>query len=238
MKKRSVCYTEIAYILGLVILGFGTAFMEKAGLGMSMVVAPAYIIHLKVSQYLSFFTFGFSEYVFQGFLLIVMCIVLRKPKIGYLFSFVTAFIYGNVLDLCIRAVSYIPCETGVVRVIFYIAGMLLCSLGVAFFFHTYIAPEAYELFVKEISAEYNRKIDRVKTVYDICSCLIGVILSFSFFGFGHFEGVKYGTIICAVINGFIIGKISRILESVFEFRDGLKLRRFFTSEKKADTDEP
>ena len=40
MKKR-VFYTEISYILGLVIMAFAAAFTEKANFGMSMVVAPA-----------------------------------------------------------------------------------------------------------------------------------------------------------------------------------------------------
>lgn len=31
-------FTELAYVLGIVILAIGTAFMEKADLGMSMVV--------------------------------------------------------------------------------------------------------------------------------------------------------------------------------------------------------
>ena len=50
--KKKFFYTEIAYVLGLVIMAFAAAFTEKADFGMSMVVAPAYIIHLKVSQYL------------------------------------------------------------------------------------------------------------------------------------------------------------------------------------------
>ena len=52
MKKR-IFYTEIAYILGLIALALGTAFMEKADFGLSMVVAPPYILHLKISEFLT-----------------------------------------------------------------------------------------------------------------------------------------------------------------------------------------
>lgn len=45
MKKR-VFYTEMSYALGLIIMAFAAAFTEKADFGMSMVVAPAYILHL------------------------------------------------------------------------------------------------------------------------------------------------------------------------------------------------
>lgn len=227
MKNKSVCYTELAYVLGIVFLAFGTALMERADYGMSMVVAPAYLLHLKISQVLPVFSFGMSEYVFQAFLLIVLSIVMRRFRKGYLFSFVTAVIYGVALDLAIAAVAFLPCAGMQMRLLFYLLGMVLCSIGVAFFFRTYISPEAYELFVKELSDKLGIGVGRVKTVYDCVSCLAGIVLSFAFFGFGHFEGVKLGTIFCALVNGWLIGRISDEMEASFEFKDALALRRFF-----------
>ena len=106
-------------------------------------------------------------------------------------------------------------------------GMLLGSCGVAFVFHTYIAPEAYELFVKEISAKYGFKIERVKTAYDFTSCIISIALSFIFFGFGHFEAIKVGTIVCAALNGWTIGQINKLLGRAFIFKDAFKLHSIF-----------
>ena len=82
MKKR-VFYTELAYLLGLIILAFGTAFMEYADFGVSMVVAPAYILHLKISEFLPFFSFGMAEYALQAVILLLMMALLRKAKISY-----------------------------------------------------------------------------------------------------------------------------------------------------------
>lgn len=227
MKQKKVCFSELAYLLGIVILAFGTALMEKADLGISMVVAPAYLLHLRISQSFPVFSFGMAEYVLQAALLIVLVLVMRRGKLSYLFSFVTAVFYGMVLDLSILVLRPLPGSGPGWRIAFYVLGMLLCSVGVSFLFHTYIAPEAYELFVKEISTRYGYRIDRVKTVYDCCSCLVGVALSFAFFGFGHFEGVKLGTIFCALVNGWLIRQISRGLEAAFDFRDALPLREWF-----------
>ena len=58
MKRQLVFSTELAYILGILTLALGTALMERADFGVSMVVAPAYLLHLKVSQFYLFFTFG------------------------------------------------------------------------------------------------------------------------------------------------------------------------------------
>ena len=227
MRTKKVFYTEMAYVVGIVVLAFGTAFMERADFGMSMVVAPAYILHLKISQSVSFFSFGMAEYTLQAVLILLLSLIMRKFKRAYLFSFVTAVLYGLTLDAVMLLVNILPPAGMAGRIACYLIGMLLCSIGVAFLFHTYISPEAYELFVKELSAKSGTAINIVKTAYDCISCFIGVVLSFAFFGLWHFEGVKFGTIICAIVNGFIIGKCSKILESVFDFKDALKIRKRF-----------
>ena len=224
--KRTLS-TELSYVLGIVILALGVAFMEKPDFGVSMVVAPAYILHLKISEAYSFFTFGMAEYTLQAVVLVVMIIVLRRFKVSYLFSFLTAVIYGLILDQCMALVAHITMDTMVLRILYYILGMVLCAIGISLLFHTYIAPEVYELFVKEISAKYKWNIHHVKTCYDICSCLVGVALSFIFFGFGVFRGVKLGTIICALVNGTLIGFCSRALEKFFVFKDTFDWRKYF-----------
>ena len=227
MNTKKVWYSELAYVAGILILALGTAFMERADLGMSMVVAPAYLLHVKISQVVPAYTFGMSEYVFQAVLIIVLSIVMRKFKKGYLFSFITAIIYGFALDLSISLVALLQIESALWRGFFFLAGMFLCGVGVSLLFHTYLSPEVYELFVKEIAAKIGRDISKIKTFYDCCSCVVGIILSFIFFGLGHFEGVKVGTILCSLVNGWLIGQISSFLEKKFDFKDMLPYRSFF-----------
>lgn len=227
--KKKVFYTEFSYALGLIIMAFAAAFTEKADFGMSMVVAPAYILHLKVSELLPWFTFGVAEYVFQGILVLLTVIVMRKFKKSYLFSFVTAVLYGTLLDMAMGIISSLPDEGFVIRVLWYVIGTVLCSLAVSLFFHTYISPEAYELIVKELSAKFGYDINKVKTAYDCFSTVLGIVMSFIFFGFGVFEGVKLGTVICAFVNGFLIGRFTVLLEKRFEFRNRFDLERFFAA---------
>lgn len=227
MKKRTL-YAEAAYLLGIVILALGTALMEKAAFGMSMVVSPAYILHVKISEFLPFFTFGMAEYTFQAFLLVILGIVKRKFRMIFLFSFVTAVIYGFTLDGIMLLCSGLPADGIVWRILWYILGMVICSMGVALLFHTYIAPEAYELFVKVIAVDHGWEISRVKTVYDCVSCAVSVILSFVFFGFGTFVGVNWGTVVCALINGSIIGACTALLKKCFTFADALPWRKYFS----------
>lgn len=226
MKKRTF-YTEVAYLLGLLLLSLGTALMEKADFGMSMVVAPAYLIYRKLNSALPFFSFGMAEYLFQFCLLAALALIRRRVKLAYLFSFATALLYGLLLDGAMALATPLRAVSIPGRIALDFAGMLLCAAGVSLLFHTYIPPEAYELFVKELAPRCGLPLHRFKTLYDVISCAFAVALSFAFFGFGVFEGVKAGTIICALINGSLIGLFNRIWAQKMDFRDALGLRAFF-----------
>lgn len=226
MKKKTF-YTEVSYALGLVIMAFAAAFTAKADFGMSMVVAPAYILHLKVSEVLPWFTFGVAEYCFQGILVLLTVIIMRKLKLTYFLSFVTAVLYGTLLDIAMNIIAPLPEENFIIRVIWYVVGTVLCSFAVSLFFHTYLSPEAYELIVKELSVKTGFNINKIKTAYDCISTLLGIVLSFAFFGFGVFEGVGIGTVLCAFFNGFLIGRFSALLERNFEFRNRFNAEKYF-----------
>lgn len=226
-NNKKTFYTEFAYFIGVIILAFGTAMMEKADFGVSMVVAPAYLVHLKLSQTYSWFSFGVAEYSLQLALILVTAIVCRRFKPMYLFAFVTAVFYGTVLDLSIRLLSNIDTAEIWVRIVLFVIGEFFCTFGVSMLFKTYFAPEAYELFVKEFSSKYNTRISVTKIVYDCTSLVVAIVMSFIFFGFGTFEGVKAGTIICAAVNGLLIGRWLALENHFFEFKDKLSLSKFF-----------
>lgn len=230
MKKKKL-YSELCYVLALIILAAGVALMTKADFGVSMVVAPAYILYLKLSQYLPFFTFGMAEYVLQAFVILLLTIAVRKFRVTYLLSFATTLIYGFILDGFMILVDFIPAEALWVRFVLYILGMLVCAVGVALFFNTYISPEAYELYVKEVSSHYNLDTGKCKTVYDCVSCIVSILMSFAFFGLWHFEGVNWGTILCALVNGSLIGLVSSFIKKHFDVVDKFSFREFFTGNK-------
>lgn len=226
MKKRGF-YTEVSYILGLLILSIGTAFMTRADYGVSMVVAPAYLLHLKVSEFLPFFSFGMAEYMLQAVILILMMIVIRRAKLSYFFSFITAIIYGFMLDGALAVIDIFSLTSAPIRLLFYIIGFLFCTMGVSLLFHTYISPEAYELFVKEVSAKFNIDIHKFKTIYDCVSCFVSIAMSFMFFGMWHFEGIKLGTVLCTLVNGFMIRIWTKLFEKIWVFEDRFPLKKYF-----------
>ncbi len=209
MKKISH-FAEGAYVLGLFLLSMGTALMAKSDFGVSMVVAPAYLLSLKVDA----LTFGTAEYCLQAALFTAMCLIIGKFRLSYCFTFLTVLLYGAALDGWVRLFGLLP-ESLPLRVACYLIGLPLTSLGVSLMFHTYFPPAVYELFVMMVSARFGRDINRFKIFYDCTSLVVGIGMSLLFFG--RLNGIGAGTVIAAVLNGPVIGRFSRELEKRIDF---------------------
>ncbi len=213
---------EALYLIALVTMAIGVALTDKAGFGFSMVVAPAYIF----SEWLGI-SFGTAEYLFQGALLIVMSLILRRFRLYFLFSFITAFLYGLILDGCIVLFAFLPNETILLRILWFSLGLLITAPAVAMFYRVYISPEVYELFVKELSAAFRIRTERFKIGYDIGSALLSLVLSFAVFGFGVFRGIGWGTLVTVLCNGLLIGASLRFVDRYFDFYPALPIEKYF-----------
>ena len=226
MKKR-IFYTEAGYFIGIFLLALSSAILQKCDFGLSMVIAPAYILHLKISEFLPWFSFGMAAYTVEFLIIVILWIVMRRFNAKYLLSFATAVFYGFTLDLFVWLLSFTEFVGLPMRIALFFVGLTVCAIGVALIFNTYLPPEAYELFVKEVSKKYNLDIGKTKTCYDLTSCSLSVIFSFVFFGWFEFKGVSYGTIVCALLNGLLISTTSKILNKAFDFKDAFPLRKYF-----------
>ncbi len=229
MKKR-VLPEEIAYLLGILCMAAGVACVSASNFGYSMIVAPVYLLFAKLGGLI---TFGTAEYLFQGILLIFMCLLLRRFRVQYLFSFLTAIVYGYTFDLMLWLVGYVPAGGLLARIVLFVIGTALISIAVALFVRTYLAPEVYELFVRELAQHNHWEFGRVKLAYDCISCTFSIVMSVILFGpgvFGDFsfaalgdaivsgyvlEGIGIGTVVAALVNGPLITLCGRWLDRHF-----------------------
>lgn len=207
---------EIAWILGIVLCALGVSLCTKSGFGLSMIAAPAYIIHVKAVNYLTWYTQGTSEYVVQGIILVVMCVAVKKFKFRYLFSFVTAVVSGLAIDGWLYVLSGNGVYEGIaVRIIAFVSGELITALAIAFFFRTRMPLQMYELFVKEIAHRYGFSVNNVKMINDICAFALSVILALSLNK--SFQGIGIGTLIITAVNAPLIKMFGKILDKFFTF---------------------
>lgn len=216
MKK--IFYAELSYLLATVIISFGVAMAAAADFGVSMVVAPAYILSLKVQT----LSFGQAEYAVQALLFIVFCIIMGRFRPMYFFAFISCLIYGWVLDLIRSLIPFLNpsvCPPGsfpmAVRIVLFVVSALITALAIALYVRSYIYCQVYDYFVKAVSAKKNIPFAKFKTGYDICSLAAACIMTLVFFG--GFRGVGIGTVVLAFVNGSIIGAIGKWLDKRFEF---------------------
>lgn len=231
--KKPVFHTELAYLLGLFMLAWGTALTAWGGYGISMVVAPAYVLHMALSQHLPWFSFGIAEYVLQAFVLGIMMLLLRKFKFSYLLSFAAALIYGVMLDAGMALFGKIlpaePVEWQ--QLLAYFGGDMAVCAGIALVLRSYLPPEVYELFVKEVAPKAGLKFHIFKIIYDCTSLVLAIILSFALCG--SLQHIGIGTVCCAFINGMLIKLFSNLYDHTFVFKDLFSLRnKFEESEEK------
>lgn len=197
--------SEIVYIVAAILLALATSLLTTANFGLSMVVAPAYIVSLKVPL----LTFGQAEYVVQGLLFIALCLILRKFKLLYLFSFIGGFIYGTILDLWRTFVPWLNPEVYApgafpmkIRILLFVVGFLINSFSVMLYFQVYLYPQVYEFFVKGISERFGIELSLVKRCFDMSCLAIAIVVSLV--AFHKFVGIGVGTVLLAFGNGLLI----------------------------------
>ncbi len=97
MKKISKS-SELLWLLGTIFVALGVSICSKTNLGVSMIAAPAFVISEAFTPLFSGLTVGVCEYIIQGLILIVLCLVIRHFNWRYLLAFAVAVIYGYTLN--------------------------------------------------------------------------------------------------------------------------------------------
>lgn len=209
---------EWAYVLSILIMSLSVAIVAAADFGVSMIVAPAYILSLKVPA----LSFGQCEYIVQGLLLLVFCLLMRRVKPLYFTAFITCLLYGAALDLWRGLIPILnPSVTPPgsmampLRILFFAVGTVITALAVAFCFKTYLYPQVYDFFVKGVSQHFRLDRTKFKIVYDAAS--LGLSVAMTLLLFGRFRGIGVGTLITTCVNGLLIGFFDRFLDRHFTF---------------------
>ena len=217
--KKITLHSEALYILANILMALAVAMTAASDFGVSMIVAPAYILHLKIG----FLTFGQCEYLVQGLLFIVFCILMKKVRLIYFSAFITSLIYGACLDLWRWAVpAFNPAVTPSsslsipTRVVFFVVGEILTALAVAVFFKIYLYPQVVDFFVKGVAERFHLNLTRFKWICDASMLVISAVLSLAFFR--GFVGIGWGTLVLTATNSLVIGAFSRLLDRTVEVK--------------------
>lgn len=214
MKPKNKGLNFFNWILGNLVVCLGVCLSTKANFGLSMIAAPAYAIHVFMRNIASWYTQGTSEYIFQAAVLIVTCLIIWRFKPKYLLSFLTAVMCGLMIDgwFLVLPGGNAVVENLVVRIIFFIVGAALISLGIAFVFRSTWPAQVYEMAVLELSERFGFKRDRVKFVFDMIFLAMAIILALLLNHSLTKSGINIGTVIVTFTNAPLIALFGKVID--------------------------
>lgn len=212
--KTELIKRYIFLLAGLFVNGLGVSFITKAGLGTSPITSIPYTLSLGFTPTVGMFTF-----VFNIFLIILQVILLRRNfQLQNLLQLPIIALFSFFIDLTMSLLGFMQPETYAMKVVSLIVGCLILGFGVFMEMAANVAMLPGEATVRAISDVFSTDFGKTKIAFDSSMTIIAAILSFIMFK--HLDGVREGTIVAAILVGFIarlfkkyIGGIEKILIS-------------------------
>ncbi len=212
--KTELIKRYIFLLAGLFVNGLGVSFITKAGLGTSPITSIPYTLSLGFTP-----TVGMFTLVFNIFLIILQVILLRRNfQLQNLLQLPIIALFSFFIDLTMSLLGFIQPETYLLKVISLVIGCLILGFGVFMEMVANVAMLPGEATVRAVSDVFSTDFSKTKIAFDSSMTVIAAILSFIMFK--HLDGVREGTIVAAILVGFIarlfkkyIGGIEKILIS-------------------------
>ena len=213
-NKTELIKRYIFLLVGLFVNGLGVSFITKAGLGTSPITSIPYTLSLGFTA-----TVGMFTLVFNIFLLILQVILLRRNfQLQNLLQLPIIALFSFFIDLTMSLLGFIQPETYLLKVISLVIGCLILGFGVFMEMVANVAMLPGEATVRAVSDVFSTDFGKTNIAFDSSMTVIAAILSFIMFR--HLDGVREGTIVAAILVGFIarlfkkyIGGIEKILIS-------------------------
>ena len=212
--KTELIKRYIFLLAGLFVNGLGVSFITKAGLGTSPITSIPYTLSLGFTP-----TVGMFTLVFNIFLVILQVILLRRNfQLQNLLQLPIIALFSFFIDLTMSLLGFMQPETYAMKVVSLIVGCLILGFGVFMEMVANVAMLPGEATVRAVSDVFSTDFGKTKIAFDSSMTVIAAIMSFIMFK--HLDGVREGTIVAAILVGFIarlfkkyIGGIEKILIS-------------------------
>ena len=198
----------VLFLVGLFINALGVSLVTKASLGTSPISSIPYVLSLNFPLTLGNFTI-----IFSIFLILLQVLILRKNfKMENILQIPVSIAFGYFIDLTMYLFFWVNPQNYAVKVIALLAGCIVLGFGVYMEVLADVVMLPGESFVRAIVQTWNTNFGTTKIIFDSSMTIIAGVLSFIFFG--KLNGVREGTIIAALLVGFIARLFGKHLEFV------------------------
>ena len=202
MEKRK---RYLIFLVGLFVNSLGVSLITKANLGTSPISSIPYVLSLNFP-----FTLGNFTIFFSIFLIVLQLIILRKNfKLEHILQIPVSIIFGYFIDLTMILFSWVNPEAYIMKIVYLLIGCLILGVGVYMEVLADVVMLPGESFVRAIVLTWKTNFGTTKICFDVSMSVIAVVLSFVFAG--RLAGVREGTVIAALLVGFIARLIGKKL---------------------------
>ena len=197
----------LVYLLGLFFMAAGVVFSVKSGLGVSPVTGLANV----VSQ-ISGLTMGVCTTLTYCAYIVVEFLILRRDfRPTMLLQIAASFLFGFMVTLATEILSFVPApEAYPLRLLYLAVSVPLVAFGVMLYLAPQILPTPGDGLPLAISKKTGKPVGTCKIISDCCLVLTSAAVSFLFLG--RLEGVREGTVISALMVGFVMKRMMRLLQ--------------------------
>ena len=191
--------------MGLFVNSLGVSLITKANLGTSPISSIPYVLSLNFP-----FTLGNFTIFFSIFLIVLQLIILRKNfKLEHILQIPVSIIFGYFIDLTMILFSWVNPEAYIMKIVYLLIGCLILGVGVYMEVLADVVMLPGESFVRAIVLTWKTNFGTTKICFDVSMSVIAAVLSFVFAG--RLDGVREGTVIAALLVGFIARLIGKKL---------------------------
>ena len=200
------------YLIGLYCMAIGVVFSAKSALGVSPVGSLANVLYqIGLSEQLpGYVNLGnCTTAVYCLYILVEFLILRREFKPRMLLQLVASFLFGQLVNVATAMMFFLPAPPNyMVQMLYLLCSVPMVAVGVMLYLSPNILPTPGEGMSLAISSKTGLSLGSSKTVFDCSLVLISAITSLIYFH--GLVGVREGTVICALLVGFVMRQMQKV----------------------------
>ncbi len=202
-------------LIGLFFMSLGIAFAIHSNLGITPISCPPYVLQ----QYFTSWTLGQLTVGMHITMVIAQVIILRKDfKKSQYSQIIVSFLFGFLIDGSMWLTSWITAPNYIVQILYSILGSIFVAIGIILEVTPKMLCLAGDGLMVTIAKVLKRPFGQVKIGFDVAMISFSIICGLLLLN--KIVGIREGTVISAIIVGFMIGKLNPIISSyIIRFLD-------------------
>lgn len=205
----------LVYLAGLYLMAAGVVFSARSNLGVSPVGSLANVLYqiALASDAPDYINLGnCTTAVYFLYILAELLILRREFKPAMLLQMVASLLFGQLVNLAGTMLAFLPApDSYFMQMLYLLCSIPLVAAGVMLYLSPNILPTPGEGMSLAISSKTGWSVGSAKTLFD-CS-LVVISSAVSLLAFRRMVGVREGTVICALLVGFVMKQLQKLCQT-------------------------